>query len=249
MHENNAFITLTYSDKNLPYGHSLDHRHWQTFFKRLKRRPRGVPDLKIRFYMCGEYGPNATRRPHFHALLFGHHFPDQYWWKNSPGTNLPLYRSKTLEKSWTAGHSYIGTVTFKSAAYVARYCMKKINGPEADEHYNPHDPDTGELKYPNPLKPEYNRSSLKHGIGYPWFEKFGDEVYPADEIVMDGYRQRPPKYYDKLYERTDPDGFQAVLSSRIAAAKEQTENATPERLKVRETVLEAKLKRLKRNLE
>lgn len=127
--------------------------------------------------------------------------------------------------------------------------MKKINGLDAEDHYNPYDPDTGELQFPKALKPEYNRSSLKDGIGHPWFEAFGEEVYPADEIVMDGHKQRPPKYYDKLFAKKNPDGFNAVLKSRILAAKKQAHNSTPKRLLIREAVLKAKLKRLRRNLE
>jgi len=33
------------------------------------------------------------------------------------------------------GHCEIGALTFESAAYVARYIMKKVNGDLAAEHY------------------------------------------------------------------------------------------------------------------
>ena len=56
-----------------------------------------------------------------------------------------MYRSPRLEKLWTLGNCEIGELTFESAAYVARYIMKKINGPMAKEHYKRYDPTTGEI--------------------------------------------------------------------------------------------------------
>jgi hypothetical protein len=38
--------------------------------------------LKVRFFHCGEYG-DLTRRPHYHALIFGYDFPDRILLKKS----------------------------------------------------------------------------------------------------------------------------------------------------------------------
>ena len=65
-HTDNCFITLTYARDKLPPGASLDHADFAGFMKRARHHaPSGV-----RFYMCGEYGPQ-TKRPHYHACLFG----------------------------------------------------------------------------------------------------------------------------------------------------------------------------------
>jgi hypothetical protein len=56
----------------LPADGSLDVSHFQKFMKRLRDR---IKPLKIRFFHCGEYG-DLTRRPHYHALIFGYDFPD-----------------------------------------------------------------------------------------------------------------------------------------------------------------------------
>jgi hypothetical protein len=39
-----------------------------------------ISPLKIRFFHCGEYG-DKTRRPHYHALIFGYGFPDKKLFK------------------------------------------------------------------------------------------------------------------------------------------------------------------------
>lgn len=129
LHKDNCFITLTYNDANLPSDKSLHYYDFQCFMKRLRKQ---YPGSKIRYYMCGEYGENFGR-PHFHACIFGFNFDDLKLWKVQ--NKQKLYRSKKLEKLWDKGHSSVGTVTFESAAYVARYIMKKVTGDAAKNHY------------------------------------------------------------------------------------------------------------------
>ena len=69
----NSFITLTYNDNNLPHDLSLNHSHFQKFFKRLRK---SLPFKTVRYYMCGEYG-DEFKRPHYHACIFNHDFPDR----------------------------------------------------------------------------------------------------------------------------------------------------------------------------
>ena len=160
LHKDNCFITLTYSPENVPKDSSLHLEHFQKFMKRLRKyiftevqkvnflismmsvdtgRVIGyVPSQGVRFFHCGEYG-ELLSRPHYHACLFGFDFSDKVLWSTRGGVRL--YRSKVLEKLWTFGFSTIGDVTFESAAYVARYCTKKITGDEADKHYNGRSPE------------------------------------------------------------------------------------------------------------
>lgn len=239
LHEHNVFITLTYSEEHCPIDGGLYHRHFQLFMKRLRKLFPGV-----RYYMCGEYGGNFGR-PHFHAILFGCNFGDYTLWKrSSSGSNL--YRSSTLERLWVFGHSSCGDVTFESCAYVARYIMKKVTGRRSERSYETVDPDTGEIFQRNP---EYNRMSLKPGIGAGWYDKFGQtDVYTRDAVILDGTPSSPPRYYDKLFSRDCPDKFISIKAKRMLDGIKRWEDNTPSRLAAKEIVTQATLSKLKRGL-
>ena len=241
MHEQNTFITLTYSDQNLPLNNSLDHRDVQLFMKRLRKHL----GKKIRYYMCGEYGEQFDR-PHYHIVLFGHDFEDKkYFFKSPSGSRV--YRSETLEKLWTLGHSSLGDVTFESAAYVARYVMKKITGKQAKDHYGEDiNCQTGEIK--SKKTPEYNKMSLKPGIGQKWLEKYHTDVYPSDQVIIRNKPTKPPRFYDRKYSLWKPLEFEEIQHHREIEAKKHYLDNTPERLAVKEKVTEAKLHQLKRKL-
>lgn len=240
MHTQNCFITLTYDDAHLPSDRSLHYRDFQLFIKRLRKR---YPGRRIRYYMAGEYGENFGR-PHWHACIFGLDFDDKKLWKRTSANSL-LYRSENLELLWPFGYSSIGDVTFESAAYVARYIMKKVTGKNAAEHYQEIDPDTGEITN---RTPEFTKMSLKPGIGYEWYKQYTSDVYPHDYVVVRGKKVKPPKYYDKKYKIDNPYEFDELLYIREKSAKLAYADNTPERLLVKEQVTKAKLQKLKRNL-
>lgn len=237
LYDDNCFITLTFNDDHLPPDRSLDVKTFQKFMKRLRKRF----GANIRFYHCGEYGEKYGR-PHYHACLFNFDFPDKKLWKVVNGNKL--YTSQILSELWPFGYSTIGSVTFESAAYVARYIMKKVNGDLAENHYRFIDNETGEIFN---RKPEYTTMSRRPGIGGAWFDKFKTDVYPHDYVVINQKKVRPPRYYDGLYEADHPDRFSRVLSARKAKAKLYLDNNTPERLYVREQVQIVRLERLYRN--
>jgi hypothetical protein len=193
--------------------------------------------------MAGEYG-ELKARPHFHACIFGYDFPDKKLWQRTSAGSM-LYRSAELEALWPFGHSSIGDVTFESAAYVARYIMKKQTGKDAESHYRRIDPETGE--YLN-LKPEFNKMSLKPGIGCDFYKKYTSDIYPQDYVILRGKKVKPPKYYDKQYKIDHPYEYDELLYMRENNAKLNSEDNTPERLSVKEQVTTAKLQKLKRNL-
>ena len=58
LHTANSFITLTYRNECLPGDGSVHPEHFQKFMKRLRK---ALPDVKIRFFHCGEYGSMLSR--------------------------------------------------------------------------------------------------------------------------------------------------------------------------------------------
>lgn len=235
MHDANCFITLTYNDEHIPHNLSLDHRDFQKFMKRLRKRF----TYPIRYYMCGEYGETFTR-PHFHACLFGHDFADKEPIKKlQEGT---LYTSKILDELWGKGFASLGKVTFQSAAYVARYVMKKQS--TKTPHYTYID-QYGEI---HERTPEYNKMSLKPGIGAAWLNRYATDVYPSDQVITNGHPTKPPRYYDKILERNNPQLLQEIKDRRETKQYEHHGDNTTERLKAKETVAKARMNQLKRKI-
>lgn len=233
----NCFITLTYSPDHLPEGGTLRYADFQRFMKRLRKRYG-----KVRFYMCGEYG-EQLQRPHYHACLFGVDFASDRRFLKKSGDHT-LWRSPSLEELWPYGHSSVAELSFETAAYTARYIMKKITGQLAEDHYRKVDPETGEVFQ---LEPEFNRMSLKPGIGAGFLERFGSDVYPHDYVVVNGVKSKPPRYYDKKLSKADPLAFDDVKVERELRAAHSRADNTVERLAVKEQVAIARLNQLKRD--
>ena len=155
MHENdvgNCFVTLTYRDKydctdrqlekgyHVPDDWSLHKSHFQKFIRRLRE---AVPH-RVRYFHCGEYGRHCEHcppgcevegrhcvwcnvgRPHYHAVLFNCRFDDAVCVGSRNG--VQYFTSPSLEKLWRYGYVQVGEVNFASAAYVGRYCLKKVTG-------------------------------------------------------------------------------------------------------------------------
>lgn len=233
MHEKCCFVTLTYDDDKLPVNGNLTYRHFQLFMKRLRKAVGG----NVRFFMCGEYG-ERTERPHYHACLFGWYPDDLLYYKvNKQGDTL--YSSAFLDRVWGHGLTVTGELSFETAAYTARYVCKKITGPRAETHYCKTDLMTGEIYM---QEPEFGHMSLKPGIGATWFEKYRSEVYPHDRVISRGHPAKPPRFYDKLLARLDPDTSEYMEYVRYKKSLNVASDSSPERLRVREIVARAGLK-------
>jgi hypothetical protein len=212
LHDENCFITLTYDNSNLPDNGTLVKKDLQNFYKRLRKK---LAPKKIRHYSCGEYG-DESNRPHYHAVIFGHTFTDGVIARKS--STGDLYYSDELIKIWGKGLATYGNVTFESAAYVARYATKKINGDLAEEHYKRVDPETGEIVR---LDPEFATMSLKPGIADEWFKRFKTDCFPSDEVIVRGKKSKPPKFYDIKLEKEDPDLYKKIKDSRVEKARKK----------------------------
>ena len=237
MHDDNCFITLTYDDNHVPPDMSLVKKDFTNFIKRLRFNT----GEKIRYYACGEYG-ELYQRPHFHACLFGYKPKDLVIWSVRNGVNL--YRSAEIEKAWQyQGYCTVGDVTYDSAAYVARYVLKKVTGSMAESHYQGREP-------------EYTVMSRRPGIAADFFEKYDTDIYGKDFIVIrDGVKLKPPRYFDKLYDVYYGDGAfeENIKPNRIAKGIKHFNTHIDEfslsRIVARARVRELKGRRLKRVLE
>lgn len=224
MHEANSFVTLTYSDENLPSDYSVSHRALQLFVKRLRYL---VEPQLIRFFGCGEYG-GRTLRPHYHLIVFGFDFPDRTLWRRTPSGHL-AYRSQLLERAWPLGHAEVGTFTPQAAGYVAGYVVKKFKGDDEAkaEHYTRVDPRTGELIQ---VEPEFVAMSRRPGIGEPWLQKYKSDVYPSDFVIIDGKRRPIPDYYTRKLTEVEQE---KLKQNRKRNARKHAENNTDSRLLTR----------------
>jgi len=237
MHQQNSFITLTYDDDHLPDDYSVNVRTWQLFMYRLRK---SLGSQKIRFFACGEYG-EKTLRPHYHALIFGHQFPDLKFYKRAKSKHA-IYTSESLSKIWTYGQSWVGTVSYQSSAYVARYIMKKITGDRSTEHYTRIHPLT--LKAVT-VEPEFCVQSRRPGIGSTWFDKYKSDAFPSDFIIVDGKKHPVPSYYAKKLEEAE---HEKIKRQRKKNSLPRRADNTPARLKVREEVKRSQINQLKREL-
>ncbi|WNK14333.1 MAG: replication initiator protein [Microvirus sp.] len=245
MHEEKCFITLTYDQQNVPQSASLNKRDWQLFMKKLREK---VAPKKIRFFMAGEYGSKGNR-PHYHAIIFGHQFDDMVEWKKTK--TGAVWISKTLETVWGAGFTSVGTVTAQSAAYVAKYCQKRVSGEAAKKmnpitglrHYERIDTTTGEI---TTVEPEFACMSNRPGIGASWLDKWETDALPRDEIRIDGKVRRVPEYFLGRFKARDESlnkgkMFRDVEFKRWLKSEEFKDDRTPERLAVREAVAKASI--------
>lgn len=224
-HKQSWFATLTYDDRNLPISYSVDletgealspvatlqRRDFQLFMKKLRKHTR----QSVRFFGSGEYG-EASFRPHFHVILFGLELNDLVPYKKSV-LGFQYWTSETISKAWSdsngdpRGISVVGQVSWETCAYVARYMVKKVKGRSASDHY-------AALG----IVPEFSMMSLKPAIGRQYYDDHPD-LFEYDFINLpgkDGGRKlRHPKYYRRLYEIDDPEGYDDYRSSLVSRAK------------------------------
>lgn len=239
----NCFVTLTYAPGNLPPGASLEHRDFQLFFKRLRKRFAPSP---VRFYMCGEYG-DEKGRPHYHACLFNVDFRSDRVPRGKSKAGELYYESALLSQLWTHGRAVVQDLCRETASYCARYIMQKQTGDAGKAAYWLTDEDGVMTE----RTPPYNAMSLKPGIGALWFDQYARDVYPHDFVVArgratSGAKLPAPKYYDKLLKRRDIETFESVAQKREDRAREAFADNTEDRLKVREQVHAARISTLTR---
>lgn len=236
-----SFITLTYSDENLPPGGSLDPGAPRHFIQRFRRL---VGSKTVRYFFVGEYG-DRTFRPHYHAILFGY----------GPGF------AETVEKAWSMngtplGYVQVGPADKGSHSYVAHYVTKKMTV-ASDERLEGRYPEfTRKSSYPpigragliglaRALNTEkgalvvatkgFPKSFRIQGAIYPFFRKDWDFMVskagysPLDDEIQEQWRQEDRWSLDQKVASIWVDGENNGWSSaRIEAAVRSAEREKAE---------------------
>lgn len=194
------FVTLTYSDENVPMykgNQTLRRSDLKLFNKRLRtynfRSPwyEGKWGWKLKYYSVGEYG-SKSGRPHYHMIVFN---------------MKPSLKSK-LDKVWNLGFVHVGTVTNKSIRYVVDYVitkkMENENGKIRDKEF----------------------AFISKGIGEAHIE--GARVYHKNSgnyfSILEGNTFRTPRYYgDKIYNKIGRSINSIKRKSFIQSTRERSE--------------------------
>lgn len=147
LHNESCFLTLTYDDKNLPVGGSLEPSHPQEWLKRLRQR---IAPGKVRYYLAGEYG-SVLERPHYHVVLFGFQSCAFGRSRYRLGIRNCCSSCDLVRDTWGKGFVELGELNSKTAQYVCKY-VTKVNTIDQEAFLN------GRHK-------EFSRMSLRPGIG------------------------------------------------------------------------------------
>lgn len=178
------FITLTYSDENLPTRVNyetgeicgvLRKSDVQSFIKRL-RYYAGLMGNKVRYFLVGEYG-EKTKRPHYHLLLF-----------NVDRSIVVSY----IQEQWGFGNVDIGRVEAASIHYCTKDMMKdktknKICG-----------------------VPGFFLMSKRPAIGHCAIKDMLNKKLANEfTVFMNGYKTTMPRYYrDKVFSIKEREAHQ-----------------------------------------
>lgn len=243
LHSQNSFLTITYAPEHIPEGGTLVKKDCQLFLKRFRKE---IYPTKIRVYYCGEYGEQRGR-PHYHLLIFGYDFDDKVLVRDPrrPRNAPPIYHSPLLDKLWGKGKSVIGDVTYQSAGYVARYCIKKQTGKNSMHAYTRIDHNGNTYT----IMPEFAHASNRDGIGAQWYKKYASDCFPSDYLVHEAKKCRVPRYYERLFEIDNSEKLAEIKAERVLRATKHAKDLTHDRLMVREICQEAKCKKLIRTYE
>lgn len=207
MYDENSFITLTYSDENLKTP-QLEYRDFQLFVKKLRKT---YANKKIGLFVTGEYG-ETRKRKHWHAIIFNWR-PTDCIYKYSNDRGDKVYSSKTLDRIWGHGITEIGSVTFESAGYCARYAAKKlVHGKDQNHDFQP-----------------ISKKSSKHAIGKTFLEKFYKDIFNHGYIILpNGEQSSIPRYYEKWFKKHKPTEWEHYVTqtkqNKITRATDKARN-------------------------
>lgn len=174
------FITLTYSDENLPvyfdedtgeYGYRCRVSDVQKFVKRMRKS-----GLKFKYFIVSEYAP-ITKRPHLHGLIF---------------SNDDI-NDDTIRRHWQQGNTDTQNAGEASFSYVAKYILK---GSDRDGNFM--------LCSKNPA---IAKGYIKRAVVENYYRRDDDGIYQF-YYTENGKKFPLPRYFKKkLKDFIDPIEF------------------------------------------
>lgn len=159
------------------------------------KKLRKTQENPIGVFVTGEYG-DKFKRPHWHAIVFGYRPSDcEKKYVNDRGDQV--FSSSVLSEIWGHGIAELGSVTFESAGYVARYAAKKlVHGNDGTHGYDP-----------------ISKKSNKQAIGKKWLEKNWSDVFSHGSVVLsDGTTCGIPRYYEKWFKQHHPEKWRHYVT-------------------------------------
>lgn len=231
----------------------------QNFMKGLRRKLNEIPIDKrkgkkryynkndpeyqrVRFFGCGEYGDH-THRSHYHLILFNYCPVDLVAYKQSD-LGFTYYTSEFLSKIWNKGHVIVSEASWETAAYTARYIIKKQTG-QASQFYED-----------NNIVPEFCVMSRKPGIGFSWYDNH-KKCYAtfSDKLVGEGSHRKfnRIRYFDRKFNEEYPFDMESIKTlgekfehDRISLKMKRTTKDYLAQLETEEEIARIKTKALAR---
>ena len=180
------FVTLTYAPEFVPNTKNkfmtLDKKHVQNFMKLLRYYSPSFP--KIKYYAAGEYGSEGER-PHYHIILFNANY-------------------EAVERAWSMGAIYFGTVTAASVGYSLKYISKKGKIPVHSR---------------DDRLPEF--ALMSKGLGKNYLTEqmvrwHNEDLYNRMYLPFEGKKLSMPRYYkEKLYTKEQREHIGAHLAGKL----------------------------------
>ena len=245
--EDSIFLTLTYNDDSLPSDGGLNYPDFQLFMRKLRKQALREGNLeRVSYMVTGEFG-EETKRPHWHALIFGYRPNDAtHQYTNQRGDYV--FTSRTIEKLWGHGFINFGQLTLESASYVARYGAKAL-GHKGNQKYKPK-----------------HVTSCRPGLGKKWIEKYYQQTFDHGYVYVNGQKFTIPRYYEDWCKEHQPEVHLKYITGKkqeiienaekrqrkeeldyLATVWEREHGApfVPTRTTVKHKILERKFQRLK----
>lgn len=191
------FITLTYADEYVPTrtlntvpSRKVNVLHKPDVQKFMKRLRADIYPHKVRYFLCGEYGPK-THRPHYHLILFN--YPTEQY---DIFTKLPDY--------WKQGYTVVRVVNPNHFRYVAKYCASAAELPRhlRNKEVRPfitcsRRPGIGN-NFLTPAMRDYYRTNLEtimriHGVTYSLPRYYRNLLFDSD--MRETIKERLEEYH------------------------------------------------------